>query len=94
MPSALQPLARLLIVALEATFSYLVWAVHTINADYEMSDICPWVLRTLETDGTCSRCDLTEMVSGDHRLTLEQLEINAAKLKERRVAQQAVISRR
>jgi hypothetical protein len=42
----------------------------------------------------CSHCALSESVLGDHGLTPEQLEAQAAELKQRRAAQQAEISRR
>jgi hypothetical protein len=69
---------------MEATFSYVFWAMRTTKRDYGMSQICPWPLDTFEYNGLCSHCSLREGVSGDFDLTPEEIEATAAKLKQRR----------
>jgi hypothetical protein len=38
---SLQPSIRILFVTLEAAFSYIFWAMRTVNMDYGMSSMCP-----------------------------------------------------
>jgi hypothetical protein len=80
---ALQPSLRVLFVALEATFAYIFWAMRTITRDYGIPHMCPWTRATLEYDGLCSHSALIETVPGDHNLTAEALEAQAAEIKER-----------
>jgi hypothetical protein len=91
-PAALQPKIRILFVAMEAAFSYVFWAMKGLKRDNGMSHICHWPRDTLEFDGLCSHCALAEPVSGDFDLTSEQLEAQAAELKQRRSALQAVVN--
>ncbi|KAK3715579.1 Aconitate hydratase mitochondrial [Vermiconidia calcicola] len=94
-PSAAQaPTARTLFIALEATFSFVFWAVRAVQKDYGMSHMCPWPLNTLEYDGLCSHSALTEAVPGDHGLTSEEHEAQFAEMKQRRASQQNEISRK
>lgn len=70
-PVSLQPTIRVLFIALEAAFSYIFWAMRTVNKDYGMSSICLWDRTTLEYDGCCSHCCLNEMITGDFTLSAE-----------------------
>jgi hypothetical protein len=67
---------RLLFLALKATFAYMFWAMRTVNQanDYGRGHICPWDRSTLEYDGLCSHCCLTETVLGDYELSEKELE--------------------
>lgn len=89
---SLQPRARLLFVALEATFSFVFWAMHTVNNDYGMSHLLPWLRTSLPFDGICTHCALGEPVCGDFKLSAAELEENARELKRRRVELQSGIS--
>ena len=90
LPAALVPRTRFFLVAMEASFAYLLWAVRTVKHDFGMSAHCPWPLKW---DGTCSHCSLAEPVSGDFELSPEELESQAAELKLRRVELQRQVSR-
>ena len=83
-PPALRPVSRAVILALEATFAFVFRAMRPVKQDYGMSHICPWPRDTLEYDGLCSHCALTEAVPGDHGLFAEELEAQAAEIKGRR----------
>jgi hypothetical protein len=56
-------LHRLMFVALEATFTYIFWAMRTISKDYGMAHICLWDRNTLEDDGLCSHSPCTSTIS-------------------------------
>jgi hypothetical protein len=82
-PPAIQPTFRLLFLLLEATFSYVFWAMRTPNGkDYGMGHICLWDRLSLEYSGLCSHCCLTEGVNGEFSLSAEELEALAVKKKE------------
>ncbi|KAK5129539.1 hypothetical protein LTR08_003160 [Meristemomyces frigidus] len=73
------PINRLLFVFLEATFSYMFWAMRAhATRDYGMSDICFWDRDALEYDGLCSHCALYEGPKGDFDLSPEELEAKNA----------------
>jgi hypothetical protein len=76
--ASLVPNLRLLFIALEATFSYMLWAMRTVSGDYGMTHICLWDRNTLEYEGLCSHCSLNEGISGDFGLSAEALEALAA----------------
>ena len=86
---ALQPVSRLLMLALEASFAYMVWAMRTRTRDYGMSHVCLWDRSTLEWDGLCSHCSLNEGVCGDFDLSAEELEAQAVDKEEKRLAMKA-----
>ena len=78
-PSAsLEPKLRLLSLALEATFAYMLWAMKTVSRDYGMAHICLWDRSDLEWDGLCSHCSLFEGIPGDFGLTAEEIEALSA----------------
>jgi hypothetical protein len=81
-PPALVPSLRLLFVVIEAAFTFAFWASYTKKATY--ASLCMWDINTLEYDGLCSHSALTERVVGDHDLTAEQLEAQAAEAKRRK----------
>jgi hypothetical protein len=68
------PARRLLFLTLEATFTYIFWAMQASKGDYVMGHLCLWDRASLEYDGSCSHCCLTESIPGDFSLTPEQLE--------------------
>jgi hypothetical protein len=71
---ALQPIARLLFILLEATFAYVFWAMRARLGDYGMGHICLWDRTELEYDGLCSHCALNEGVLGQFDMSAEELE--------------------
>jgi hypothetical protein len=81
----LQPRLRLLILALEAAFSYVFWAMRIVNVknDYGMSHICLWDRASLGYDSLCSHCSLYEGVNGDYDLSAEELWAAAAEKSEK-----------
>lgn len=88
---ASQPMIRLLFLILEATFAYLFWVMRTPRGgDFGMAHICPWNREDFEYDGLCSHCSLNEVIYGDFDLSAEELEAQAAELKKRRNAAEAV----
>jgi hypothetical protein len=81
-PVSLQPTIHILFITLEAAFSYIFWAIRTFNMDYGMSQICLWDRNTLEYDRCCSHCCLNETISGDFKLSAQQLEGQTAQRQE------------
>ena len=67
---------RLLFLALEAAFTYIFWAIRTVNSenDYYMGHICLWDRATLEYDGLCTHCCLGEAIFGNYELSERELE--------------------
>jgi hypothetical protein len=89
-PSAsLLPKLRLLFVTLEATFSYMLWAMRTVSKEYVMAHICLWDRSTFEYEGLCSHCSLNEGIAGDFCLSAEDLEAQAVEKKAARTLYQA-----
>ena len=85
-PAAFVPCYRVLFVALEATFTFLFWAMYTKSKHgYGMMDFCPWNIDQLEYDGLCSHSALLELPLGDHELTPEELEAQAIKSREKQL---------
>ena len=50
-PASMVPKLRLLFVALEATFSYMLWAMKTLSKDYGVAHMCLWDRTHLEYHG-------------------------------------------
>ena len=68
-----------LILALEATFTLLFWAIYSKDRSkpksYNLPNLCPWKTTALEYDGCCSHSSLSEAVSGQKdNLSPEQIE--------------------
>lgn len=83
LPSAAEvPILRLVFLTLEATFTFIFRAIH--KTDYGMAHMCHWARDTLEYDGLCSHNPLTEAPAGDHSLSPEELEAQAAEIFRRR----------
>lgn len=79
------PITRLLMLALEASFTFAFWAMRPGANDDNMGHICPWDRKKLEYDGCCSHCCLKEAVHGDFKMTAEELENKAAAHREKRL---------
>lgn len=87
-PAASVPINRLLFVALEATFAYMVWAMKPDTGDYGMPHplhTCLWDRTTFEYDGCCSHCCLSEAVLGEFDVPAEELEAQAIEKEQRRL---------
>jgi hypothetical protein len=81
------PILRLVFVALEATFTFVFWAIKCkTEFGYGMADMCAWARDNLEYDGCCSHNHLSESPIGDLGLSPEQLEAQALELSENRLA--------
>jgi hypothetical protein len=75
-----------LFLALEATFTYVFWAlISKTDYGYGLAHVCQWDRDSLEYDGLCSHNPLTESPAGDYALSAEQLEAHAAEVKQRRL---------
>ena len=83
--AALVPILRMLILAVEAAFTFVFWAMNC-KTDYGfgMTQLCPWARDSLEYDGLCTHSPLTDPPAGDHSLSAEQLEAQAAEMMQRR----------
>ncbi|TVY78123.1 eIF-2-alpha kinase activator gcn1, partial [Lachnellula suecica] len=90
--ASLVPIIRVLFLALEATFAYMLWAMRTVSRDFGMSHMCLWDRTTLEYEGLCSHCCLIEKIIGDFELSSEQLEAADAERKKIRDAKAAEVS--
>lgn len=73
---------RLLFFAMEATFSFMFWAMYSKTKDYGMSECCPWPRKSFSYGGLCSHSSLAEGVHGQFDLSVEQLESMAAEHRE------------
>lgn len=87
--AAKRPVNRLLFFALEATFTYIFWAMKAFTRDYGMAYICLWDHNTLEYNGCCSHCALNEAIIGDFHLSAEELETQAIEKEQKRLAMKA-----
>jgi hypothetical protein len=89
-PSAANiPKIRILLVAIEAAFSFMFWTMKSRTKDYGCVDLCPWDRDRLEWHGLCSHNPLHEDVSDNFDLSAEQLEAIAAEVKEKNRVYQA-----
>ncbi|KFY69501.1 hypothetical protein V496_00178 [Pseudogymnoascus sp. VKM F-4515 (FW-2607)] len=82
------PIRRLLIIAFEATFSFLFWSMKArmYNRDYHgMSRICLWNSLALPYQGACSHSALYEGIRGQFDMTDEQLEAYAVDMETKRL---------
>jgi hypothetical protein len=75
---SLQTITRTFVIALEATFSFMLRAMRTTVGDYGMSSSCLWDLKSLEYDGLCTHCALTESIAFPPGVTNEEHEAAAA----------------
>lgn len=75
---------RIMFIALEATLSYVFWAMHHREKAYSYGDNCPWARELFEYEGLCSHNALLEPFNtGGKHFTEEQLEEMAAETHER-----------
>lgn len=81
--ASIVPVTRLLFVLLEATFTYMFWAMHPDARDVDRTECCPWDSVKFEFDGLCSHCALNEGIDGDFDLSPEQLEAKGEARKEK-----------
>lgn len=72
---------RLLMITLEATFAYLLWAMKAVSKDFGMGNLALWDRFNLPWDGLCSHCCLIEPIRGEFGLTAEELESLSAEKK-------------
>ena len=80
-PADLVPIRRVLFTALEATLTFVFWALHGNTDRYGgMSHICPWDLDSLQYQGLCSHSALRELPPGDHDLDAEELKAQALEI--------------
>jgi len=75
---------RYLFLALEATFSIVLWAMLSRIKDYGMPPLYPWSIDVLDYDGCCNHSTLVEHVTDENEvLTLEQITAKELALKQR-----------
>jgi hypothetical protein len=80
-------IVRTLFLAIEATFSIVLWAMKSRTKDYGMPHLCPWPLEDIEYDGCCSHSALTEnIMSETENLTPEQIAAKELEMDQRRRA--------
>lgn len=84
LPSASNvPSHRVLILALEAAFAFLFWAMNgKTEYGYGMIPMCPWDIADLEYDGLCTHSPLSEVPKGGFTFTAEELEAQAIRRRE------------
>ncbi|KAL9032893.1 MAG: hypothetical protein Q9180_006244, partial [Flavoplaca navasiana] len=79
------PVRRILFVALEAAFAYLLSAMMDDTRNHVLKNIGLWDRASLEYDGLCSHCSLNEAILGEFELDDEQLEELAREKEQKRV---------
>jgi len=73
---------RTLILAIEATFSIVLWAMISRTKDYGMPPLRPWSLEIMEDAGCCSHFALAEHATKEAEgLTLEQITAKELEMK-------------
>lgn len=72
------PQIRVLFLALEAAFAFVLWAFNTDKDFGGLSSMCPWDRDKLEYDGVCTHNPLAEKPIGEYGFTAEELEAAAA----------------
>lgn len=86
---SLVPITRVLFVAIEAACAFALWAIKqgkkAPSYSY-MSQLCPWDVQSLPYIGLCSHNPLHEAVAGDHGFSADELEAQAAIIRQRRAA--------
>lgn len=81
-PPANQPILRYVVVALEAAFTCIFWAMNSRDKDCGFGEVCLWSRNLFEWAGLCSHNPLLEPVPSDLHLSGEQLEAIAAATQE------------
>ena len=75
--------AQMVILAVEAMFSFYFWAMVSRAKDYCMSHACRWAIGTFEYDGCCGHSALLEALSTDG-LTADQVESKISQMVQNR----------
>jgi hypothetical protein len=79
---------RAIVLAIEAAFSIVLWAMKSRTKDYGMPPLCPWACEDMQYDGCCSHSSIAEHITGeDDGLTLEQIAAEAVEMEQRRSKQ-------
>ncbi|KAK4948139.1 Non-essential glycogen phosphorylase [Elasticomyces elasticus] len=85
-PPALNPVVRILILALEGYFAFAFWTMRSRTMDCGVgSSIRLWDIDQFEYDGACSHSSLLESGRVDLNLTAEELEEHAQNMEGRRI---------
>ena len=80
-PADVVPSRRVVFVALEATLTFVFWALHGNSDRYEaVAHIRLWDLDTLDYGGLCSHSALSELPPGNHEAHAEQLKAEALEI--------------
>ncbi|KAF2426566.1 hypothetical protein EJ08DRAFT_637794 [Tothia fuscella] len=77
------PRHRAVVIALEAAFACVFWAMFHKDKSYGFADLCPWKPDTFAYKGLCSHNPLLESIIGNLDFSSEQLSEMAARTKER-----------
>lgn len=86
-------LVRALLIALEATFSFVLWAMRSRTKDYGMPYLYPWSLEDIEYDGCCTHSALLEAIQGEEDgLTLEEIAAKQVKMEQTRKEKHVALS--
>lgn len=79
---SLAPTFRGVFLALEAAFTFMLWAYKT-KKDFYMPQMQLWSTDKFEYDGLCTHIALNEAIPGQHDLTPEEREAHAVEMAER-----------
>lgn len=73
---------RVLMMAIEAMFSLVLWAMKSRDKDYGMPHLCRWSIESLDYEGLCSHVALNEGIVGesDNFTPEELLALEAVRL--------------
>jgi hypothetical protein len=78
---------RVLCYAIEATLSFVLWAMVSRTKDYGMPHLCPWSIEALEYDGCCNDTTLHDSIQGEEDgFSLEEIAAKQVELVARRNA--------
>lgn len=76
-----------LLLALEAMFSFTLWAMKSRTKDYGLPTLCPWSRESIEYDGCCGHNLLKESVHGEEDgLNVKQIAVKMKEIDERNQA--------
>nr|OQO29384.1 hypothetical protein B0A51_03166 [Rachicladosporium sp. CCFEE 5018] len=68
------PLYSVVIIALEAAFACVFWAMFKREHDYGFNGLCPWPMTSFKYDGLCTHSPFKEAIDGGLELSEEQLK--------------------
>lgn len=72
---------QMIIIAIEATFSFFFWAMCSRTKDYLMSHACTWNIKSFTYDGCCGHSSLKEGFSNAD-FTAEEVEAKVSQIAE------------